>query len=169
MIARVMRRKVPVTKLLPVRVPPWGQNLVGGGSWRKCKNGQARARPFATKISFCACRQLLRRRRQRNRIVRKRPQISDHVGTLGILWNAGKAHRGARHEALGIGEELVEVVVGPGSAHALQGRREIETTATLAALVTDDPVEIWTNLVRAAFGEIVAGTAFLGRCGALVD
>src|SRR5450432_4362857 len=56
---------------------------------------------------------LLRRRRQRNRAIGKRAQIGDHVGALSVLRDAGKAHRGARNKALGIGDELVEVVKGP--------------------------------------------------------
>ena len=40
----------------------------------------------------------------------KRVQIGDHVGTLAVLREAGEAHRGARDKALGVGEELVEVV-----------------------------------------------------------
>src|SRR5450432_2740538 len=56
---------------------------------------------------------LLRRRRQRNRAIGKGVQIVDHVGALAVLRDAGKAHRGAGNKALGIGDELVEVVKGP--------------------------------------------------------
>src|SRR5216684_5696362 len=84
---------------------------------------------------------LLRRRRQRNRAIGKRAQIGDHVGALAVLGDAGKAHRGARNKALGIGDELVEVVKGPLATLGLHRRREIEP-APLALLVADDTVKI---------------------------
>src|SRR6185437_16806820 len=87
---------------------------------------------------------LLRRRRQRNRVIRKGMQIVDDVGALAILLDAGKAHRGARNESLGIGDELIEVVKSPGAALGLHGGREIEPAASLTLFVADDPVQIWT-------------------------
>src|SRR5216683_5543898 len=103
---------------------------------------------------------LLRRRRQRNRTIGKRAQIGDHVGALAVLGDAGEAHRGAGNKALGIGNELVEVVVGPGAAFGLHGSREIKS-APLAFFVADDAVKIGTDAVGAAFLEGVAGGAFL--------
>src|SRR5207237_9692691 len=73
----------------------------------------------------------------------------------------------ARDEALRIGNELVEFVVGPGAALALHGRREIETAAVLAPLVADNPVKVRTDAIRAALLEGVAGTAFLRRSSSL--
>src|SRR5665213_2492468 len=90
---------------------------------------------------------LLRRRRQRNRTIRKRVQIVDHVGALAVLLDAGKAHRGARHKTLGARDELVEIVIGPGAALGLHGGGEIEPAAALALLVANDPVEIRTDAV----------------------
>src|ERR1700687_6306610 len=95
-------------------------------------------------------------------------QISDHVGALAVLWNAGKAHRGAWDKALRIGDELVEVLVGPGAALGLHGGREIEP-AILAFMVSDDPVKIRTAAVGAALLEGVAGGAFLRRGSTLLD
>src|SRR4051794_36584255 len=94
-------------------------------------------------------------------------QVGDHVGALAVLGDAGKAHRGARDEGLRIGNELVEVVVGPGAALPLHGRREIETPAVLAPLVANDPVKVRTDTIGATLLEGVAGTAFLRRCGTL--
>src|SRR5216684_1038377 len=111
---------------------------------------------------------LLRRRRQRNRAIGKRAQIVDHVGALAVLRNAGKAHRSARNKALGIGDELVEVVVAPLATLGLHRRREIEP-APLALLVADDTVKIWADAVGTVFLEGVAGGAFLRRRGPLLD
>src|ERR1700716_603302 len=111
---------------------------------------------------------LLRRLGQRNRIIRQRVQIGDHVATLAVLRNAGKAHRGARNKTLGVGEELVEVLVGPGAALGLHRGREIKA-ASLAFVVADDAEEIRTDTVGAALFEGVAGGAFLRRSSTLLD
>src|SRR5258708_7920847 len=111
---------------------------------------------------------LLRRRRQRNRAIGKRAQIGDHVGALAVLGDAGEAHRGARHKALGIGNELVEVVVGPGTAFGLHGSREIKPAASFASMVVDDAEQIWADAVGAALFEGMAGGAFLRRRFALL-
>src|ERR1700694_1757984 len=95
-------------------------------------------------------------------------QISDHVGALAVLWNAGKAHRGAWDKALRIGDELVEILVGPGAALGLHGGREIEP-ASLAFMVSDDPVKIRTDAVGAALLEGVAGRAFFFPGATLLD
>src|SRR6185312_8315422 len=63
----------------------------------------------------------LRCGRQRNGVVRKRPQVGDHVGPLAVLLDAGKAHGGAGNETLRVGDERVEVVIGPGAALGLHG------------------------------------------------
>src|SRR5271154_257913 len=85
---------------------------------------------------------LFRRRRQRLRTVRQRAQIGDHVGALAVLLDAGKAHRRARDETLGVGEELVEVVIGPLAALGLDGRREVESIAAFALVVAEDAIEV---------------------------
>src|SRR3977135_2077367 len=110
---------------------------------------------------------LLRRRRQRNRAIGEGAQIGDHVGALAVLRDGGKAHRGARNKALGIGDELAEVVVAPLAALGLHRRREIEP-APLALLVADDAVKIRADAVGTVFLEGVAGGAFLRRCGPLL-
>src|SRR5216683_532124 len=112
---------------------------------------------------------LLRRRRQRNRTIGKRAQIGDHVGALAILGDAGEAHRGAGNKALGIGNELVEVVVGPGTAFGLHGSREIKPAASFASMVVDDPEQIWADTVGAALFEGMAGSAFLRCRSTLLD
>src|SRR5260370_36242102 len=113
-------------------------------------------------------RPLLRRRRQRNRLVRKRVQIGDHVGALAVLRDTGKTHRGARNKALGIRDELVEVLVGPSAALGLQGGGEIEP-ASLAFMVADDAVKIRPDAIGATLLEGVAGGAFLRRSCPLLD
>ena len=112
---------------------------------------------------------LLRRGRQRLRLFRHRVQIGDDVGALAVLRDAGKAHRGAGNEGLGVGEELVEVVKGPVAALALHASREIEAATTGPFRLVDDTVEVRTNAVRATLLEGVAGGAFLGSAGTLLD
>src|ERR1700722_20685536 len=87
-------------------------------------------------------------------------QIIDDVGALAVLLNAGKAHRGARDETLGIVDELIEVVEAPGAALGFHGRREIEP-ASLTFFIADDPVQIRTDAVGAVLFEGVAGAALL--------
>src|SRR6516164_4572575 len=111
---------------------------------------------------------LFRRRRQRNRIVRQRAQIGDDVGTLAVLRDASETHRGAGDEALGIGDELVQVVIGPGAALGLHRSREIEAAA-LTLVVADDAVEIGSDAVRTVLLEGMTGGALLRRSGALFD
>src|SRR5262245_4161065 len=95
-------------------------------------------------------------------------QIGDDVGTLAVLLDAGKAHRGARDEALRIGDELVEIVVGPGAALGLHRGGEIETAA-LALVVADDAKEVGTDAVGTVLLEGVAGLADLDGRLALLD
>src|SRR5580692_2874736 len=111
---------------------------------------------------------LLRRRRQRNRGIGKGMQIVNDVGALAVLLDSGKAHRRARDETLGIGDELIEVLVGPGAALGLHRGREIEP-ASLTLLVADDAVQIRAHAVRAVLLEGVAGAALLGGGFALFD
>src|SRR5262245_9827516 len=99
-------------------------------------NGQAL--PGRSRRSPCwTVEILLRRCRQRSRMFRKRVQIGDHVGTLAVLLNAGESHRRTRNESLGVGDELVEIVKGPGAALGLHGSGEIEATAFAARFVDD--------------------------------
>src|SRR5579871_6007345 len=97
-----MRRKVPAAQVTSLR----GVETI---------NGQA-LDPAVVETEHVVASWLFGCRRQRNRGVRERMQIGDHVGALALLRNTGKAHRGARNKALRIGQELVEVVVGPGAA-----------------------------------------------------
>src|SRR6476661_4633587 len=124
--------------------------------------------PAVWKEVLCGRRPLLRCRRQRNRIIRERVQIGDHVGALAVLRDTGKTHRGAGNKALRVGDELAEVVVGPGAALGLHGGGEIES-ASLALMVADDAIEVRTDAVRTALLKGVAGGAFLGRRSALLD
>src|SRR5450755_3874167 len=95
-------------------------------------------------------------------------QIGNHVAALAVPRNTGKSHRGARNKAPGVGNELVEVLVRPGPALGLHGRREIEPSS-LAFMVADDTVKIWTDAVGTALLEGVARAAFFRRGGALLD
>src|SRR6202000_1097957 len=99
---------------------------------------------------------LFRGRRQRLGGVRQRVQVIDHVGALAVLLNAGEAHRRARNEGLGIGQELVEVVIGPGAALGLHGGREVEAAAAFTLLVAEDAKEVRADVVRAVLLEGVA-------------
>src|SRR5689334_11363249 len=138
LLARRMRRNAPVTStrsLKPKRP---------GIAW-----------PFET-LSWSPAN-LLRSRRQRHRLVRQRRQISDHVGALAVLLDTGKAHRGARHKTLRIGDELVEIVEGPFAALGLHGSREVEAVLALALLLVDGAIEVRADLVRASLLEGVAG------------
>src|SRR5436190_5121257 len=112
---------------------------------------------------------LFRGRRQRNRLVRERAKIRDHVGALAVLLNSGKAHRGARNKALGVRNELVEIVERPVAALALHGGGEIEAAFAFALLLADDAIEVRADAVRAALFEGMAGGALLGGGGALLD
>src|ERR1700719_2535212 len=94
-------------------------------------------------------------------------QIIDDVGALAVLLDAGKTHRGARDETLGIVDELIEVLIAPGAALGLHRRREIEP-APLAFFIADDPVQIRSDAVGAALLEGVAGAALLGGGFALL-
>src|SRR4051812_43311479 len=116
----------------------------------------SRARPCRT------AEMLFRRCRKRNRLVGQRGQIGDHVGALGVLLDAGKAHRGAGNEALRIGDELVEVVERPFAALALHGGGEVEASLALALLLADGAVQVRTDAVGAALFEGVASGALLG-------
>src|SRR4051794_277415 len=89
------------------------------------KSGRGKSRPLMTKNSL-AERPLFRRRRQRNRLVGQRRQVSNHIGALAVLLDAGKAHRSAGNKTFWIGDELVQILEGPGAALLLHRRREIE-------------------------------------------
>ena len=121
-----------------------------------------------TKISSVERMPLLRRRRQRNRLFSQRREVSNHVGALAVLLDAGEAHRSTRDKALRVVDELAEIVIGPGAAFGLHGGGEIEVTA-LALLVADDAVKIRADAVGAVLFEGMAGAAFLGGGGTLLD
>src|SRR6202012_678828 len=80
-----------------------------------------------------------------------------------------KAHLRSRHERRRLGQELVEVVIGPGAALGLHASREIEAAAAFTLLVADDAVEIRTDMVGAVLLEGVAGQADLRGSLALLD
>src|SRR5580704_5337848 len=151
-----MRPKVPITSLRAMVANENGQASLAVSKLAVTR----RRRP-----SSCV---LLRRRRQRLRCIRERVQIVDHVGALAVLLDAGKAHRGARNERLRIGQELVQIVIGPGAALGLHGCREVEAAAAFALLVADDAIEVGTDAVRTILLEGVAGGADLRRCLALL-
>src|SRR5579864_5021582 len=148
-----MRRKVPAAQVTSLRGV-------------ETNNGQA-LDPAVVETEHVVASWLFGSRRQRNRGVRERMQIGDHVGALALLRNTGKAHRGPGHESLRAGQELVEVLIGPGAALALHAGGEVEAAA-LALVVADDAPEIRTDPVRLALRKGVAGLALLGRRLALL-
>src|SRR4051794_251092 len=152
-----LRRKVPVTTPTTTMRSPHSETA------RQCLAVVSSQRPCRT-VEI-----LLRRGRQRSRVFRKAAQIGDHVGALAVFRNAGKAHRGAGNKALGIGDELVEVVIGPVAALALHGGGEIEPAAARTLRLVEDAVEVRSDAVGAALFEGVAGAALLGGGGALLD
>src|SRR3982074_3965992 len=105
---------------------------------------------------------LLRRRRQRSRVIGEGTQIVDHVGALAVLGQACKSHRGTGNVTLRISKEFVQLIEGPGAAFGLHGGREIEP-ASLASFLVDDPVKIRTDAVGAALFQGVAGGGFFSR------
>src|ERR1700704_1508903 len=107
---------------------------------------------------------LFRSRRQRNRLIRQSMEISDHVGALAVLRDAGKAHRGSGDKALGAGDELVEVIVGPLASLGLHACGIIETRLA-GAITAHDAVEVRADLVGTALAEVVTGAALLRRSG----
>src|SRR6185437_10077734 len=112
---------------------------------------------------------LLRRRRQRLRLLRIRIQISDDVSPLAVLLDTGKAHRRTRNEPLGVCDELVQVVECPGPALGLHGCREIKPAAALAARFADNAIEVGADSVGTTLLKGMAGSALLGSSGALFD
>ena len=95
-------------------------------------------------------------------------QVGDYVGALLVVLDAGEGHGGAGDIAARVGQELVELVIGPAAALGLHRRGEVEAAA-FPALAADDVPEIGPDSVRAALGEGVAGFALLGGRLALVD
>src|ERR1700687_2894931 len=100
-------------------------------------------------------------------MIRKRVRVGEQGVARAVFRNPGKSHRGARNKALGIGDELVEILVGPRAALGLQGGGEIEP-ASLALMVADDPVKIRTDAVGTALLAGMTGGAFLRRRSALL-
>src|SRR5882757_10374246 len=121
-----------------------------------------------TKNSWAARTPLFRRRRQRHRLVGQRREVSDHIGALAVLLDAGKTHRSAGDEAFWTSDEFVQIVESPGSALALHGGREIEPAFALALLFIDGAVQVRTDAVGTALVEGMAGRAFLGSRSALL-
>src|SRR4029077_660088 len=91
--------------------------------WRETKKRPGRSPAVHNRIRWETS---LRGGGQRGRMVRQRIEIGDHVGALAVVLNTGKAHCRSRNEALGVGDELVEVVDSPVAALALHARREVE-------------------------------------------
>src|SRR4030088_18524 len=87
---------------------------------RSCARTASRA-PSETPLLFC--RSLVKS----ERLVGELVQIVDDVGALGVARQAREGHGGARHIALRVGQELVELVEGPVSALGLQRVRVVET------------------------------------------
>src|SRR6185437_3559058 len=125
------------------------------------QKSHGRARPWLRSMRLTPAALFLRRLRQIERLVGQRVQVVDHVGALAFAREARELHRGARDVAARIGEELVELVPGPGAALRLHGSRIIEPRLCIA-LPADDAPQVGTDLVRAALLERMAGEADLG-------
>src|SRR5882672_5664870 len=122
--------------------------------------GRMRARtasraPSETPLLFC------RSLGKIDRLVGELVQIVDDVGALGVAWQAREGHGRARHIALRVGQELVELVEGPVAALGLQRGRVVEAGHGRLR-PTDDVPEIGAHLVGTALLEAVAGDAGLG-------
>src|SRR5258707_6878331 len=122
--------------------------------------GRMRARtapraPSETSLLFC------RSLGKIDRLVGELVQIVDDVGALGVARQARESHGRARHIALGVGQELVELVEGPVAALALQRGRVVETGSGRFRPAHDVP-EVGAHLVGTALLEAVAGDAGLG-------
>src|SRR6185369_4635827 len=165
--ARVRQNTLLFPHVINMGTAPVRRNVPITTTRSPCANGQAL--PGRSRRSPCrTVGILLRRCRQRSRMFRKRVQIGDHVGALAVLLNAGESHRRTWNEALGVRDELVEIVKGPGAALGLHGSREVEPAA-LASRFVDDAKEVRADAVRTALFEGVAGRALLGGGGALLD
>src|SRR3954449_6994578 len=119
------------------RPPQEGNSKTAGqwpGRWQQYRRGT---------------RPLLRGGRQRNRILRKRAQVIDHVGALAVPLDAGKAQRGAGNEPLGVGDKLVQIVERPFASFGLHGGGIVET-GLAGAITPDDPVKIGPDAILAA-------------------
>src|ERR1700676_4727155 len=82
------------------------------------RHGKTAGKIPAAKLQKCphdAIEALLCRRRQRNRVIRQRAQVTDHTGAFAVLCYTGKTHRGAGDVTLRVGEEFVQLVIGPGA------------------------------------------------------
>src|SRR5918993_4703028 len=107
------------------------------------------------------------------RVQGRGPKTGRRKGKAGLLgpafmkdWMAGLSYWAAGSGALGVENEVVERLVGPLAALALQGRRIVEAPMRGQG-AADHPVEVRADLVRAALLEGVAGGALLGRSLAL--
>src|SRR6476620_11161418 len=118
--------KSPGTGSLRRNVPITSPRSTERTSRAPCENGQAL--PGRGK-SMSRGQTLFRYRRQRLRMFRQGVEVGDHVGAFAVLGNASKPHRGAGNIALGIGDELVQLVKAPGASLGLHRGGEIETAA----------------------------------------
>jgi len=95
-------------------------------------------------------------------------EIVDDVGSLGLFRFPREGHLRARHKGRRLGQELVEIVVGPIAALRLHCVRIIEP-GDRALRAPDDAIQRRTDLDRAAFFEGMAGLADLGVGLTLAD
>src|SRR5215813_10287179 len=106
-------------------------------------------------------RSAFRRLRQRERAVRERMQIVDHVSALLPARQPRECHGGPRNVAARVGQELVELIECPSTALGFHGGREVEAPASFPARTSDDVPQIWSDPVGTALFKGVARLALL--------
>src|SRR5258707_12934876 len=87
-------------------------------------------------------------------------QPAQQSGAILGLLQTGEAHLGALGIILRAEDELVDRGEVPGLAETFDGIG-IGKALVAASLAADDTPEIGADLIRAAFGEVVAGLALL--------
>ena len=98
---------------------------------------------------------------QGRRIGGDRAQIKDHVGEILLLPEPREGHLGARRPALGVGEEMAQLLVIPGVL-LLRERIRVAEVGHRGDVAADHAKEMGPDLVGLALAEIVAGGARLG-------
>jgi hypothetical protein len=176
--ARVWARGRAVPSPVPAWAP-WREALravprPAAPGWPAARPGPRasaiRSRPGDSRRLRAVSRPAGSARRQRLRVVGERAHIGDDVGALRRVPDAGEAHGRARDVAARVGQEPVEILVGP--LHPLlallaHGGRVVEVAVD--DVVADHVPEVRADLVGGALREVVARRALGDRGLALLD